>query len=693
MVFYITIFFDRSYDTWYNKDVFVIFQKICVSGIQLSRKGIQNNMKYKNVEGFLPLCREEAKMRGWETPDFVYVSGDAYVDHPSFGTAIITRVLAAVGYSVAILAQPDFHSAEPFKEYGRPRLGFLVSAGNLDSMVANYTAAKKRRGYDYYSPGGKPGLRPDRAVIIYCNRIREAYGNVPIILGGLEASLRRFAHYDYWDNAVRNSILVDSGADLLTYGMGENIIIRIASLLDKGIPVGKIHDVRGTVYLTAPGDRLHYESVGGWSVDALKSDKRLYAEAFAVQYSENDSIRGHAVVEKYRDRILVQNPPMPPLEREELDRVYELPYMRTYHPAYEKEGGIPAIKEVRFSITHNRGCFGGCSFCAIAFHQGRAVRSRSAESIIREAELLTKLPDFKGYIHDVGGPTANFRGPACDKQLKDGVCANRRCLTPVPCKNLKADHSEYTEILEKINSISGVKRVFIRSGIRFDYLLADKENDVFFRRLVEKHVSGQLKVAPEHCSDRVLSLMGKPKISVYDSFRKRFEKICAETGRKQYLIPYLMSSHPGSTLEDAVELAVYLKKNGCAPDQVQDFYPTPSTASTVMYYTGIDPMTGKSVYTADTIEEKRMQRALLHYNRKENYGIVRKALMSIGRNDLIGYGRDCLVPPENNYHETNHEGTGRRRSVSSRKRADKTKCSDKTVTSNRIAGKKKIKHK
>lgn len=472
--------------------------------------------------------------------------------------------------------------------------------------------------------------------------------------------------------------------------MGENIIIRVASLLDKGIPIGKIHDVRGTVYLTAPDDKLHYESVGGWSIDELKSDKKLYAEAFAVQYSENDSIRGHAVVEKYRNRILVQNPPMPPLEREELDRVYELPYMRTYHPVYEKEGGIPAIKEVRFSITQNRGCFGGCSFCAIAFHQGRAVRSRSAKSIVREAELLTRLPDFKGYIHDVGGPTANFRGPVCDKQLRDGVCANRRCLTPVPCKNLKADHSEYIGILDRISSLPGVKRVFIRSGIRFDYLLADKRNEIFFRRLVENHVSGQLKVAPEHCSDRVLSLMGKPKISVYDSFRRRFEQICTETGRKQYLIPYLMSSHPGSTVEDAVELAVYLKKNGCAPDQVQDFYPTPSTASTVMYYTGIDPMTGKSVYTADTPEEKRMQRALLHYNRRENFGLVRKALMSVGRSDLIGYGRDCLVPPEDNFQGKNTVRAKQYKPGQKMKKADKPRYRDKSVSSRRITHKKKL---
>ncbi len=602
-------------------------------------------MKKADDTGYLPLCRAEAQERGWEEPDFVYVSGDAYVDHPSFGTAIISRVLADAGYSVAILAQPDFRSADAFREYGRPRLGFLVSAGNLDSMVANYTVAKKRRGYDYYSPGGKAGLRPDRATIVYCNRIREAYGDVPIILGGVEASLRRFAHYDYWDNRVRNSILVDSGADILTYGMGENILLRIAALLDRGIPIGKIHDVRGTVYMTNVGDKLHYPSVGGWNIDDLKTDKRLYAEAFAVQYKENDHIRGRAVTEVYGDRILVQNPPMPPLEREELDRVYALPYMRNYHPSYEKDGGIPAIREVRFSITHNRGCFGGCAFCAIAFHQGRTVRSRSIDSVVKEAELLKALPDFKGYIHDIGGPTANFRYPACDKQLRDGICPNRRCLTPVPCRKLKADHSEYIELLDRVESLPGVKKVFIRSGIRFDYLLADK-NEAFFRRLVRNHVSGQLKVAPEHCSDSVLALMGKPSIGVYDAFRVRFGELSSECGMDQYLIPYLMSSHPGSTLSDAVELALYLKANGCAPDQVQDFYPTPSTASTVMYYTGIDPVSGKEVYIANDPHEKKLQRALLQYNRPENASLVREALRRCGREDLIGYGKGCLVPPD-----------------------------------------------
>lgn len=602
-------------------------------------------MKKTEDTGYLPLCRAEAQQRGWGEPDFVYVSGDAYVDHPSFGAAIISRVLADAGYSVAILAQPDFRSADAFREYGRPRLGFLVSAGNLDSMVANYTVAKKRRGYDYYSPGGKAGSRPDRATIVYCNRIREAYGDVPIILGGVEASLRRFAHYDYWEDRVRNSILVDSGADILTYGMGENILLRIASLLKRGVPVGKIHDVRGTVYLTNAEDKLHFPAVGGWNIEELKTDKRLYAEAFAVQYRENDHIRGRAVTERYGDRILVQNPPMPPLEREELDRVYALPYMRSYHPSYEKDGGIPAIREVRFSITHNRGCFGGCAFCAIAFHQGRSVRSRSIESVVKEAELLTTLPDFKGYIHDIGGPTANFRYPACDKQLRDGVCPNRRCLTPTPCKNLKADHREYTELLDRVKSLPGVKKVFIRSGIRFDYLLADRD-ETFFRRLVRDHVSGQLKVAPEHCSDGVLALMGKPSVGVYDAFRKRFGELCDECGMDQYLIPYLMSSHPGSRLSDAVELALYLKSNGCAPDQVQDFYPTPSTASTVMYYTGIDPMSGKEVYIANDPHEKKLQRALLQYNRPENASLVREALVRCGREDLIGYGRGCLVKPD-----------------------------------------------
>ena len=592
--------------------------------------------------GFLPVNREEMLERGWDAPDFVYVSGDAYVDHPSFGPAIISRVLENAGFRVAMLAQPDYKSADAMKTFGKPRLGFLVSSGNRDSMVAHYTVAKKKRNYDYYTPGGKTGVRPDRAVIVYCNRIREAYGDVPIIIGGLEASLRRFAHYDYWDNKVRRSILVDSRADILTYGMGENIILRVAELLSRGIPVKKIHDVRGTVYLTTPGDKIHYESVGGWNYDDLKTDKKLYAEAYKVQYLNQDSITGKAITEIYDNKMLVQNPPMPPLEREELDRVYALPYMRTYHPSYEKDGGIPAIEEVRFSITHNRGCFGGCNFCAITFHQGRTLRSRSIESCVEEAKKIAAMPDFKGYIHDVGGPTANFRYPACDKQLKHGVCLNRRCLAPEPCKNLKADHSEYIELLNAIAAVPKVKKVFIRSGIRYDYMLADKSPD-FFRKLVRDHVSGQLKVAPEHICDSVLRLMGKPSVDKYEEFRRRYFKYSKECGKEQYIVPYLMSSHPGSTLNDAVELALYLKRNGVRPEQVQDFYPTPGTVSTVMYYTGIDPLTGKNVYCTDDYREKLMQRALLQYNRKENAPLIREALVKCGREELIGSGKDCLV--------------------------------------------------
>ncbi len=597
---------------------------------------------------FLPVSRSDMLARAWDRPDFVYVSGDAYVDHPSFGPAIISRVLENAGFRVAMLSQPDYKSAEAFKEFGKPRLGFLVSSGNIDSMVAHYTVSKKKRSYDYYSPGGKMGLRPDRAVIVYCNRIREAYGDVPIIIGGLEASLRRFAHYDYWDNKVRRSILVDSRADILTYGMGEKIILRIAELLDKGVPVKKIHDVRGTVYLTAPDDKIHYPHIDTFTYDELKTDKEKYAEAYKLQYLNQDSISGKAVTEFYDGKMLVQNPPMPPLEREELDRVYALPYTRTYHPMYEKEGGVPGIEEVRFSITHNRGCFGGCNFCALTFHQGRTVRSRSIESCVKEAEAIASMPDFKGYIHDVGGPTANFRGPACEKQLKDGVCINRKCLAPTPCKNLKADHTEYIELLNAIQKVKGVKRVFIRSGIRYDYMLEDKDQS-FFKKLVSDHVSGQLKVAPEHVCDGVLNMMGKPKISVYDRFKKQYFKYSEECGKEQYIVPYLMSSHPGSTLNDALELALYLKENGIHPEQVQDFYPTPGTVSTVMYYTGIHPLTGKRVYCTTDYKEKKLQRALLQYNRRENHELVREALILCGREDLIGNGKNCLVPHKSSF--------------------------------------------
>ncbi|MBQ9112843.1 MAG: YgiQ family radical SAM protein [Clostridia bacterium] len=614
-------------------------------------------------EGFLPISKYDMSALGWDRPDFVYVTGDAYVDHPSFGVSLISRVLEADGFRVAILSQPDYKSCEAFREFGRPRLGFLVTAGNIDSMVAHYTAAKKKRTYDYYSPGGKAGLRPDRATIVYCNRIREAYGDVPIIIGGLEASLRRFAHYDYWSDSIRRSILVDSRADILTYGMGENILLRLARLLDKGVPVKKIHDVRGTVYLCKPEDKIHFPVAAEFDYDELKNDNRKYAEAFGVQYKNQDSINGKAIVERYDSKILVQNPPMPPLEREELDRVYALPFMRNYHPIYEKDGGVPAIAEVKFSITHNRGCFGACNFCALAFHQGRTVRSRSIESVVAEAKKITELPDFKGYIHDVGGPTANFRYPACKKQLTDGVCSSRKCLAPTPCKNLIADHSEYVRLIEEIEKLPKIKKVFIRSGIRFDYLLCDKD-DTFFRKLVRDNVSGQLKVAPEHCSSPVLRCMGKPDFSVYQRFREKYFRLTKEVGKEQYLVPYLMSSHPGSTLRDALELALCLKRDHYAPEQVQDYYPTPGTASTVMFRTGIDPLTMKPVYVATDYHEKQLQRALLQYNRPDNAPLVREALIKLGREDLIGYGEECLVRPE---------GQPYRRSASSKKQTDKAR--------------------
>ncbi|MBQ9806947.1 MAG: YgiQ family radical SAM protein [Clostridia bacterium] len=628
---------------------------------------------------FLPLSRSDMLARGWDAPDFIYVTGDAYVDHPSFGVAIISRVLENAGFRVAILSQPDYKSCDAFREYGRPKLGFLVTSGNIDSMVAHYTAAKKKRSFDYYSPGGKMGNRPDRAVIVYCNRIREAYGDVPIILGGLEASLRRFAHYDYWDDKVRRSVLVDSRADILTYGMGESILLRLAELLSRGIPIKKIRDVRGTVYLANPEDAIHYEVAATFDYNELKTDKRKYAEAFGIQYKNQDSINGKAICERYDGKLLVQNPPMPPLEREELDRVYALPYMRDYHPSYQAAGGVPGIEEVKFSVTHNRGCFGGCNFCALAFHQGRTVRSRSIKSVVEEARKITALPDFKGYIHDVGGPTANFRYPACDKQLKDGVCSTRKCLAPTPCKNVKIDHTEYLRLLEEVEALPRVKKVFIRSGIRFDYLMADK-NDAFFKKLVKDHVSGQLKVAPEHCSSAVLACMGKPNFGVYEAFREKFFDITHAIGKEQYLVPYLMSSHPGSTLSDAVELALCLKKNGYAPEQVQDYYPTPGTASTVMYYTGINPLTMKPVYVATDYHEKQLQRALLQYNRPQNADLVREALTRAGRTDLIGNGKDCLVRPAGGSHSPRGDAKktfkakpNDRRKPTSRKTEGKTK--------------------
>ena len=603
----------------------------------MTQKELKNN-------GFLPLNAAEMAELGWDAPDFVYVTGDAYVDHPSFGVSIISRVLENAGFRVAILSQPDYKSADAFRTFGKPRLGFLVTAGNIDSMVAHYTVSKKKRTYDYYSPGGKMGLRPDRATIVYSNRIREAYGDIPIILGGLEASLRRFAHYDYWEDRVRRSVLVDSRADILTYGMGEKILVRIAQLLDRGVPVKKIRDVRGTVWVGKPEDTVHFPIAATFDYNELKTDKAAYARAFGVQYKNQDSITGKAICETYDGKMLVQNPPMQPLERDELDAVYALPYTRTYHPSYQKDGGVPGIEEVRFSITHNRGCFGSCNFCALAFHQGRTVRSRSIESCVAEAKKITEMPDFKGYIHDVGGPTANFRAPACQKQLTDGVCPGRKCLAPKPCPNLQVDHTEYIELLSRIESLPRVKKVFIRSGIRFDYLLLDKD-DAFFKKLVKDHVSGQLKVAPEHCSSPVLRAMGKPDFAVYEQFRDKYFDLCAAVGKEQYLVPYLMSSHPGSTLNDAVELALCLKRHHYAPEQVQDYYPTPGTASTVMYYTGINPLDGKQVYVATDYHEKQLQRALLQYNRPENAPMVREALQKAGREDLIGYSAECLVRP------------------------------------------------
>ena len=643
--------------------------------------------------GFLPINKKEMNERGWDAPDFVYVTGDAYVDHPSFGVAIISRVLEAAGFRIAILSQPDYKSCDAFREFGRPRLGFLVTSGNIDSMVAHYTVSKKKRNYDYYSPGGKMGLRPDRAVIVYCNRIREAFGDVPIIIGGLEASLRRFAHYDYWDNKVRRSILVDSRADILTYGMGENILVRIAQLLDKGVPIKKIRDVRGTAYLCSPDDKLNYESVGGWNYNDLKSDKALYAKAFNVQYNENDSVRGRAVTEIYDNKMLVQNPPMPPLEREELDRVYALPYMRNYHPSYEKDGGVPGISEVEMSVTHNRGCFGGCNFCALAFHQGRSVRSRSIESVVEEARKITESPRFKGYIHDIGGPTANFRYPSCDHQLKHGVCANRKCLAPTPCKNLKVDHSEYVELLERVSALPKVKKVFIRSGIRFDYVVYDKDES-FFKKLVRDHVSGQLKVAPEHCCDGVLGYMGKPPVSVYNKFKDRYFELTKSFGKEQYLVPYLMSSHPGSRLEDALALALYLKEWGYSPEQVQDFYPTPGTASTVMFYTGIDPFSGKKVFCETDYHQKQLQRALLQWSKPANAPLVREALRQCKREDLIGYTKDCLVRPDNNQAQNQRSGAKKSAKPTANGRSfAKDKARNGAKKSNKVGGKNQPKKK
>ncbi len=596
---------------------------------------------------FLPITAADMAHRGWKQPDFVLVTGNAYVDHPSFGTAIISRVLEAAGFKVCILPQPQ--KDEDYRRFGRPRLAFLVNGGNIDPMVAHYTAAKKKRSQDAYSPGGKAGLRPDRATIVYTRAIRRVYGDVPIAIGGLEASLRRFAHYDYWDDKVRPSILLDSGADLLMYGMGERHVVEIARRLDGGKAVDSLTDIRGTCYAVKAADYVPTACAECPAYDIVAaptdSGKKQYAISCHIQQEEHDPIRGKTVIQRHGDKILVQNPPDFPLSTEEMDAVYALPYMRDYHPSYEADGGVPGIEEVKFSVIHNRGCIGACNFCALAYHQGRIITSRSHDSVAAEVEQMTKASDFKGYVHDVGGPTANFRRPACDKQLKAGACKDKKCLAPSMCPAVKVDHSDYLALLRRLRGIPGVKKVFIRSGIRYDYLLADTD-DKFFKELVQHHVSGQLKVAPEHVSDRVLKYMGKPSFKVYEQFRTRFYELTKGMGKKQFLVPYLMSSHPGSKVEDAIKLAQFLKKEGLHPEQVQDFYPTPGTVSTCMFYTGLDPVNLTPVYVPRTPEEKAGQRALLQYYRPENYAIVRAALRRAGRHDLIGHGPSCLVPLE-----------------------------------------------
>lgn len=611
--------------------------------------------------GFLPISREDMREHGIEQLDFIYIIGDAYVDHPSFGHAIISRVLEANGYTVGIISQPDWKDENSITILGRPRLGFLVAAGNMDSCVNHYSVSKKRRTMDAYTPGGEIGKRPDHATAVYGNLIRRVYKDVPIIIGGIEASLRRMAHYDYWTDSFKRSLLLDSQADLISYGMGEKSIVEIADALAGGIAVRDITFIRGTVYRTKDISGI-YQPVMLPSYDAMKSDKTLYAKSFAIQNENTDFCTGKPLIEEYPGGIyVVQNPPQPPLTTEEMDAVYALPYMRTYHPSYEEKGGVPAIAEIKFSLISNRGCFGGCSFCALTFHQGRTVQTRSHESIIEEAKLLIKDPDFKGYIHDVGGPTANFRHPSCEKQLKFGVCKNRQCLYPSPCKNLYVDHRNYLELLRKLRALPGVKKVFVRSGIRFDYLLADAD-DTFFRELVEYHISGQLKVAPEHISDAVLKRMGKPENGVYQRFIKKYKALNQELGKNQFVVPYLMSSHPGSTLKEAIELAEYLRDLGYMPEQVQDFYPTPSTFSTVMYYTGLDPRDMKPVYVCRNPHEKAMQRALIQYRNPKNYDLVYEALTKAGRTDLIGYDRKCLIRPrKGNQTETKQKSGDRKK--------------------------------
>ncbi len=596
------------------------------------------------MKEFLPVNKEDMNKRGWEQPDFVFVTGDAYVDHPSFGSAIISRVLEAHGYKVCMIPQPDWKRDDSIDVFGEPRLGFLVCGGNMDSMVNHYTVNKKHRSRDAYSPGGVMGLRPDYATVVYCNLIRRTYKNTPIIIGGIEASLRRLAHYDYWSDKLKHSILIDSQADIISYGMGEKSMVEIADALDSGIDVKDISFVKGTVYKTK-----HLEDVYDYkllpSYEELQADRLKYAESFGIQYKNTDPFVAKTLVEGYGNRgYVVQNPPAMPLTEMEMDDVYDLPYMNDYHPMYRESGGIPAISEVKFSLTSNRGCFGGCSFCALTFHQGRIVQTRSHESIIKEAVNMTKDPDFKGYIHDVGGPTANFRHMACKKQEKYGACPEKQCLFPKPCKNLVVDHKDYLDLLAKLRNIEGVKKVFVRSGIRFDYVMADKD-DRFLKELCRYYISGQLRVAPEHISDNVLKLMGKPENSVYEAFINKYRKVNNLTGKEQYLVPYLMSSHPGSTMKDAIALAEYIRDIGYMPEQVQDFYPTPSTISTCMYYTGVDPRNMEKVYVPRNPHEKAMQRALIQYRKPENYDLVKEALIKEHREDLIGFGEKCLIRP------------------------------------------------
>lgn len=596
-------------------------------------------------QGFLPICKEDMEKRGWTQLDFVYVSGDAYVDHPSFGPAIITRILESYGYKVGIIAQPDWKDKNSVTILGEPRLGFLVSAGNMDSMVNHYSVSKKRRRTDAYTPGGVAGHRPDYAAVVYGNLIRQTYKHTPIILGGIEASLRRMAHYDYWSNKLKRSILLDSGADIISYGMGERSIIAIAEALDAGLDVKDITYIDGTVCKVKDLDSV-YDYIRLPSYEDLKTDKLEYARSFYTQYCNTDPFSGKRLVEPYNDHLyVVQNPPSKPLTMEEMDQVYSYPYMRTWHPSYDTAGGVPAIQEVKFSLISNRGCFGGCSFCALTFHQGRIIQTRSHESLVEEAKMMTQDKDFKGYIHDVGGPTANFRAPSCQKQLTKGVCPNKQCLFPKPCKNLRADHRDYIKLLRELRKIDGVKKVFIRSGIRFDYVLADPD-DTFLRELCEYHVSGQLKVAPEHVSDPVLQKMGKPEYSVYQKFVEKYNQMNKKLRKDQYLVPYLMSSHPGSTLKEAVNLAEHLRDFGYMPEQVQDFYPTPSTLSTCMYYTGVDPRNMQPVYVPKNPHEKAMQRALIQYRDPKNYDLVMEALKKTGRMDLVGYDKRCLIRPE-----------------------------------------------